>query len=60
MSIGGENTKTAEEIIGIIEADLAEAWESFTEWGEKDEAEATIHLVRAQTLELLLDKIEND
>lgn len=51
--------KTAEEIIAILEIELAEAYELHCQAKGKDAAQAFAFLVKATTIEQLLDEIEN-
>lgn len=51
--------KTAEEIIAFLEIELAEAYEMHDEAKGKDAAQAFAFLLKATTLEQLLDEIKN-
>lgn len=51
--------KTAEEIIAYIEMALAEAYEMHDATKGKDSAKAFAFLVKATTIEQLLDEIKN-
>ena len=50
--------KTAEEIIALLEVELAEAYEMHDEAKGKDAAQAFAFLVKASTIEQLLDEIK--
>lgn len=50
--------KTAEEIVRYLELELAEAYELHDQARGKDAAKAFAFLVRATTLEQLLDEIK--
>lgn len=50
--------KTAEEIIGYLEAELAEAYELHDQAKGKDAAQAFAYLLKATTLEHLLEEIK--
>jgi hypothetical protein len=50
--------KTAEEIIALLEVELAEAYEMHDEVKGKDAAQAFAFLVKATTIEQLLDEIK--
>ena len=50
--------KTAEEILALLEAELAEAYELHDEAKGKDAAQAFAFLVKASTIEQLLDEIK--
>lgn len=52
--------KTAEEIIAYLEMELAEAYEMHDQANGKDAARAFAYLLKATTLEHLLDEIKND
>lgn len=52
--------KTANEIISILEANLAETWELYDKWKDIDSQEAHKHLVRIHTLEQVLDEIGDE
>ncbi len=52
--------KTVEEIITYMEAELAEAYELHDQAKGKDAQEAFIHLIRATTIQNLLDGIKAD
>ncbi len=49
--------KTAEQIIEYLEAELAEAYELHDQAKRKDAQEAFFYLVKATTIEHLLDEI---
>jgi hypothetical protein len=51
--------KTAEEIIAYLEIELAEAYEMHDLSKGKDAAKAFAFLVKATTIEQLLDEIKN-
>ena len=51
--------KTAEEIIAILETELAEAYELYDEAKGKDAAQAFAYIMKATTIEQLLDEIKN-
>lgn len=51
--------KTAEEIIAYLEAELAEAYELHDQAKGKDAAKAFAYLLKATTLEQVLDGIKN-
>ena len=50
--------KTAEEIIAILEAELAEAYELHEAARGKDAAKAFAYLMKATTIEHLLEEIK--
>lgn len=50
--------KTAEAIIALLEAELAEAYEMHEQARGKDVAQAFAFLVKATTIEQLLDEIK--
>ena len=52
--------KTAEEIIEILENELAEAYELYDQFKGKDAAQALAFILKATTIEQLLDEIKND
>ena len=51
--------KTAEEIIALLEAELAEAYELHDQAKGKDAQEALYQLIRAITITHLLEEIKN-
>jgi len=51
--------KTASEIIALLEVELAEAYELYDEAKGKDAAQTFAFLVKASTIEQLLDEIKN-
>ena len=51
--------KTAEEIIALLEVELAEAYEMHDQAKGKDAAKAFAFLVKATTIEHLLDEIKH-
>ena len=51
--------KTAEEIIAMLENELAEAYEMYDEAKGKDAAQAFAFIMKATTIEQLLDEIKN-
>ena len=51
--------KTAEEIIKLIETELAEAYELHDTAKSKDASQAFANLLKATVLEQLLDEIKN-
>lgn len=51
--------KTAEEIIAMLEHELAEAYEMYDEAKGKDAAQAFAFIMKASTIEQLLDEIKN-
>ena len=55
----GVNMKTAEEIIALLELELAEAYEMHDMAKGKDAAQAFAFLIKASTIEQLLDEIKN-
>lgn len=50
--------KTAEEIIALLESELAEAYEIHEQARGKDTAKAFAFLIKASTIEHLLDEIK--
>lgn len=50
--------KTAESIIALLEAELAEAYELHEQARGKDAAKAFAYLMKATTIEHLLDEIK--
>ena len=52
--------KTAEAIIALLEAELAEAYELHDQARGKDAAQAYALLVKATTIEQLLDEIKQN
>lgn len=52
--------KTVEEIIAFLEMELAEAYEMHDAARGKDAAQAFAFLVKATTIEQLLDEIKQD
>lgn len=50
--------KTAEQIIALLEIELAEAYEMHDEARGKDTAQAFAFLIKATTIEQLLDEIK--
>lgn len=51
--------KSAEEIIALLEIELAEAYEMHDEAKGKDAAQAFAFLIKASTIEQLLDEIKH-
>lgn len=51
--------KTAEEIIGYLEIELAEAYEMHDQAKGKDTAQAFAFLVKATAIEQMLDEIKH-
>ena len=51
--------KTAEQIIALLELELAEAYELHEAARGKDAAQAFAYLMKATTIEHLLDEIKN-
>ena len=51
--------KTAEEIIAMLETELAEAYELHDQAKGKDAAQALAFILKATTIEQLLDEIKN-
>ena len=51
--------KTAEEIIAMLETELAEAYELHDQAKGKDAAQAFAFILKATTIEQLLDEIKN-
>ena len=52
--------KTAEEIIALLEAELAEAHELHDQAKGKDSAQAFFYILKATTITHLLEEIKND
>ena len=52
--------KTAEEIIAYLEIELAEAYELHDQAKGKDAAQAFAYLLKATTIQHLLDEITHD
>ena len=52
--------KTAEEIIALLEAELAEAHELHEQARGKDAQEALFYILKATTITHLLEEIKND
>lgn len=59
LYIGGEKMKTVEEILALLEFELAEAYEMHDMAKGKDAAQAFAFMVKAATIEQLLDEIKN-
>lgn len=53
----GDTMKTAEEIIALLEAELAEAYEMYDQVKGKDAQEAMYHLIKAITITNILEAI---
>ena len=51
--------KSAEEIIALLEAELAEAYELHDQAKGKDAQEALVHLIRATTITHILEEVKN-
>lgn len=51
--------KTAKEIITMLENELAETYELYDEAKGKDSAQALVYIMKATTIEQLLDEIKN-
>ena len=54
----GENMKTAEQIISYLKAELAEAYELHEAARGKDAAQALAYIIKATTIQHLLENIE--
>ena len=52
--------KTAEEIIALLEAELAEAYELHDQAQGKDAQKALAYILKATTITHLLEEIKND
>ena len=52
--------KTPEEIIALLEGELAEAYELHEQARGKDATQALAYLIKATTIEQLLDEIKNN
>lgn len=52
--------KTPEEIIALLEGELAEAYELHEQARGKDAAQALAYLIKASTIEHLLEEIKNN
>ena len=57
---GVNRMKTAEEIIAYLEMELAEAYELHDQAKGKDAAQAFAYLLKATTIQHLLDEITHD
>lgn len=54
----GDTMKTAEEIIALLEAELAEAYEMYDQAKGKDAQEALCQIMKATTILHLLEEIK--